>query len=158
MLGDGREALGVKIVAHLRGGKLVKGYTNTIPATDPKKLLQLESLELPAELEVTSEAGNVTLVERDALKALFFVRSFEGKNSYDEIKFFAAHPPIEGLWVRVKFTDGEVTEGVVRNSVRHLTDPGFLLKPPDPNCNNQAVYVIKQSLAEFRVLGVKSTF
>lgn len=148
----------VKIVAHLRGGKLVKGYTNTIPATDAKKLLQLQVLDLPEQLEVESEAGEVTRVQRDALKAVFFVKSFEGRNNYDEIKFFGSHPPIEGLWVRVKFYDGEVTEGMVRNSLHCLINPGFLLKPPDPASNNQAVYVIKGSLSEFLVLGVSPRF
>jgi hypothetical protein len=147
----------LKVVAHLRGGKLIKGDTNTLPAEDPRDLLELNPADLPQRITVRSDGKDVT-VECSQLKALFFVRSLEGKNTYDELKFFESHPPIEGLWVRLKFYDGETTEGVVRNSLQVLTSPGFLLKPPDPASNNQAVYVPKESLAEFRVLGVKSTF
>lgn len=146
------------MVAHLRGGKLVKGHVTALPAEDASELLNLNPVELPAHLTLRTEAGQEVSVECSQAKALFFVKSFDGKNTYDEVKFFESHPPIEGLWVRVKFYDGEITEGVVRNSLDHLKSPGFLLKPPDPSSNNQAVYVPKESLAEFRVLGVKSTF
>jgi len=86
------------------------------------------------------------------------VKSFEGRTDYQEIKFFESHPPVEGLWVRIKYYDGEASEGVVHNSLHHLTSPGFFLKPPDPESNNEYVYVLKSSLTDFRVLGVRSSF
>lgn len=154
---DGETAR-LKVVAHLRSGELVKGFTDALPAEDPTQLLSLDALELPARMSLKSESGKVISVSRDALKALFFVKTFEGKNTHDELRFFESHPPVEGLWVRVRFYDGEITEGVVRNSLCFLNSPGFLLKPPDPASNNQAVYVVKESLTEFRVLGVTSSF
>jgi len=92
------------------------------------------------------------------MKALFFVKSFEGNRQYSEIKFFNGEPKIEGLWVHLTFSDNEKTEGIVHNSVSFLTEPGFLMKPPDPNSNNQAVYVMKESLTAFRVVGVRANY
>lgn len=148
-----------KVVAHLSGGKLVKGYTDTLPVKDLDTLLKNEPVSMPREIAVrTVESGEPIAVPLESLKALFFVKTFEGSEDYKEIKFFAGHPPIEGLWVHMKFRDGECTEGVVRNSLHHLIDPGFLLKPPDPHSNNEIVYVVKNSLAEFQVLEVRHTY
>jgi hypothetical protein len=60
--------------------------------------------------------------------------------------------------VRVKFFDQEYLEGVLRNSAQLLVDPGFFLKPPDLQSNNEILYVIKSSLVDFRVLGVSPEY
>jgi hypothetical protein len=148
-----------KVVAHLSGGKLVKGYTDTLPAKDLDTLLKNEPVSIPREIAVrTVESGEPIAVPLESLKALFFVKTFEGSEDYKEIKFFEGHPPIEGMWVRVRFHDGETIEGIVRNSLHYLVDPGFLLKPPDPHSNNQILYVVKNFLRDFQVLGVRHTY
>jgi hypothetical protein len=106
----------------------------------------------------TAEGGKKQSVPLSGLKALFFVKSFQGNPQYSEIKFFNGEPKIEGLWVHLTFADNEKTEGIVHNSISFLTEPGFLMKPPDPNSNNQAVYVLKESLIHFRVVGVRSNY
>jgi hypothetical protein len=88
------------------------------------------------------------------MKALFFVRKFSGDQQYSEVKFFAAPPKIDGLWVRLTFYDGEATEGIIANSVRFLSDDGFYVIPLDPNGNNRLIYVVKVALKEFRILGM----
>ena len=148
-----------RVVAHLRNHKLVKGYTDALPASDLASLGEQEQVGLPAKIDVrlveTQETISLTL---KSLKALFFVKSFEGSKEYEEIKFFAPNPPIEGLWLWLKFFDNERIEGVVRNSLQYLIDPGFFLKPPDPESNNELIYVVKASLIEFRVQGVSATY
>ncbi len=148
-----------RVVAHLRNHKLLKGYTDALPASDLASLGEQEQVGLPAKIDVrlveTQETISLTL---KSLKALFFVKSFEGSKEYEEIKFFAPNPPIEGLWLWLKFFDNERIEGVVRNSLQYLIDPGFFLKPPDPESNNELIYVVKSSLTEFRVLGVRATY
>ena len=149
----------MKIVAHLRDGSLLKGYTDILPDEGVEQALRRGPLAIPKQFTIRTNGSrqNVT-VSCEKLKALFFVKSFEGRTQYQEIKFFESHPPVEGLWVRIKFYDGEASEGVVHNSLHHLTSPGFFLKPPDPESNNEYVYVLKASLTDFRVLGVRSTF
>lgn len=149
----------LKVVAHLRDHTLVKGYTDALPAAPPEGLLPRDSVTLPKKIPVRAvESGKQVTLSLDSLKALFFVKSFEGRKEYDELKFFEHHPPVEGLLVQVLFYDNESTEGVIRNSLNHLVNPGFFLKPPDPDGNNEIIYVVKSSLREFRVLGVKPSY
>lgn len=112
---------------------------------------------LPPRIAVRlGESGKQVEVPLDSLKALFLVKSFEGSKEYCEVKFLQQHPPINGLLVRIRFFDDELTEGVVRNSLHHLVNPGFFLKPPDPQSNNKMGYAGKRSLKGFQVLGVKA--
>lgn len=147
----------LKVVAHLRSGKLVKGYLE-LPFEGGAIDLKHKAVPLPDRIAVRAESGGAVEIEVDELKALFFVKRFEGRKEYREVKFFTITPDIEGLWVKVKFYDNEVTEGVVHNSLSFITNPGFFLKPPDPLSNNEITYIIKSSLIEFRVLGVKSSY
>ncbi|MCI0350924.1 MAG: hypothetical protein L0Z53_15975, partial [Acidobacteriales bacterium] len=72
-----------------------------------------------------------------------------------EVKFFESQPRIDGLWVRLYFSDNEAIEGIVANSMSFLVEDGFYLKPPDPNSNNRLMYVVKSALKDFTVLGVQ---
>ncbi len=149
----------LKVVARLREGKTLKGYIESFPVTDFDALIQQDPWELPREIGLRSaESAETFSVPLDSLKALFFVRTFEGSKEYKEVKFFEKNPPIAGLWVRVKFYDNEYLEGVVRNSIHYLVDSGFFLKPPDPASNNAILYVIKESLIGFHVLGVRKEY
>ncbi len=149
----------LKVVAHLRDHTLVRGYTDALPVADLEDLLREEPASLPQKIPVRSaESGKLVTVPVDSLKALFFVKSFEGHKEYKELKFFEQHPSIEGLLVHIQFFDNESTEGVIRNSLHHLVKPGFFLKPPDPQSNNEIVYVVTASLLDFRVFGVRSAY
>ena len=149
----------VKVVAHLHGGKLVKGFLKSAKTHDLEALFRHQLGGMESDIPIVSqESSAVVKLGVDSLKALFFVKSFEGSADYNEVKFFQSNPTVEGLWVQIKFQDGEVTEGVLHNSVRYILDAGFFLKPPDPLSNNHLVYVLKKSLADFRVLGVRSSY
>ncbi len=111
----------MKVVAHQREGKLIKGYADAVPAASLQALLHQDPEALPQEIGVRLvDSNNLISVPLGSLKALFFVKSFEGRAQYKEIKFFNTHPPVEGLWVRVKFFDGESFEGVLHNSIHYL--------------------------------------
>jgi len=149
----------LKIVAHLRTGKLLKGYTDLPLPTDSSGVVATVPVTLPKQIGIeVADGGRKHIVPLSSLKAMFFVKSFHGNPQYSEIKFFDSEPRIEGLWVHLTFTDGERTEGVIHNSLSFLNEAGFLMKPPDPNSNNQAVYVLKESLTIFRVVGVRANY
>lgn len=159
-MGEKGAATGLKVVAHRHDGSLVKGFTAGVPEFYERSLQSPATLALPPEslgLRL-AENGHQVEVPIEQLKALFFVKSFTGSTDYNEIKFFKAHPLQEGLWVRLRFRDGENTEGVVFNGIQFVIGPGFFLKPPDPHSNNEIVYVLKSSLDEFRVLGVRNHY
>ena len=147
----------VKVVVHLADGSLVKGVLTNSESFDPLSA-GLIGQTLPSEVALELSGGVRQVIDLNKAKALFFVKTLEGRSDYIEVKFSERNPQIEGLWTKLKFKDGEVTEGVLHNSVRYILDAGFFLKPPDPLSNNHLVYVLKKSLADFRVLGVRSSY
>lgn len=148
-----------KVVARLRDGKVLRGYL-TAPSTDsPEEFLREQASTSRGHIEIHSAESHAPLsLSLDSLKAVFFVKTFHGRKEYQEVKFFTKNPPIRGLWVRVEFYDHECLEGVVENSLRHVVEPGFFMKPPDTQSNNDILYVVKSSLSDFRILGVKAEY
>lgn len=149
----------LKVVAHKKSGQVFKGYADLPISMDVSLLPSHAPVVLPKSIDIVPETGGrVSHVQVDTLKALFFVKSFQGDSTYNETKFFNPEPKIEGLWVHLTFEDGEATEGIIHNNIGFLNEPGFLLKPPDPLSNNQAVYVLKNALAQFSVVGVRANY
>ena len=155
MAHDNQEDL--KVVAHLADGSLVKGYLREAESFDPLSA-GLTGNTLPSKVQLELASGAKTSVELHQAKALFFVKTLEGRTDYIEVKFFERNPQIEGLWIKIRFKDGEVTEGIVHNSLPFVGESGFFLRPPDPHSNNRVVYVVKAFLTDFRVLGIRSEY
>jgi len=133
-----------KVIARKTNGEILKGYMDVVPEGHEHGAITLTSLT----------EQRIEIPKRE-LKALFFVKKFSGNKEYSEIRFFETQPKIDGLWVRVTFYDNEIIEGIVANTIRFLMDDGFYLKPPDPNSNNRFLYVVKEALKDFTVLGVQ---
>jgi len=148
-----------KIVVHLADGTVVKGYMESAPALELEVLLGQPPRPFPTHLTLRSpQDGTRFQLDISKSKAVFFVKSFDGRRDYSEVKFFVNSPTIQGIWVQVRFKDNEYLEGVIHNSIHHLTGDGFFLKPPDPNSNNEMVYILKSSIVDYRVLGVRTTY
>jgi len=147
----------LKVVAHLADGSLVKGILRDSESFDPLAA-GLIGQTLPSTVSLDLPGGGSRIVDVGSAKALFFVKTLDGRSDYVEIKFFERNPQIEGLWIKIKFKDGEVTEGIVHNSLPFVADSGFFLRPPDPQSNNRVVYVVKNFLSDFRVLGIRSEY
>ncbi len=149
----------LKVVAHKKTGHLVKGYADLHVENGESGVFGIHPIALPKTLNIQpATEGRLAHVALDSLKALFFVKSFAGDPSYAETKFFNPDSKLEGLWVHITFEDGETTEGIVHNSIDLLNEPGFLMKPPDPQSNNNALYILKSALKSFRVVGVRSHY
>jgi hypothetical protein len=100
------------------------------------------------------QSSVVEEVPADLVKAVFFVRDFDGSAEHTELQFHTHAPVVPGIWMRVKFRDGEVIEGVVHNSIRYLIEPGFFLRSIDPGSNNRLIYVMKSCLVDHHILGL----
>ena len=84
------------------------------------------------------------------IKALFFVKSFEGKREYDERKDFIEGDRIQGRKVEVAFIDNEIIRGTtVGYDPQRL---GFFLIPIDPDSNNIRIFVVSTAVKSFRFL------
>jgi hypothetical protein len=148
-----------RVIVRLRDGNLIRGFLPAPEAESLDEFLHGQPPTFRQSIDITPmESGENLTVSLDDLKAVFFVKTFNGRTDYQEIKFFAKTPPIRGVWVRVEFFDHECLEGVVENSLRCLVDPGFFMKPPDAQSNNEILYVIKSSLRDFRILGVRTEY
>jgi len=147
----------LKVVAHLADGSLIKGILRHSESFDPLAAGAIGQT-LPSTVSLEIPGAGQRLVDVSRAKALFFVKSLEGRQDYVEVKFFERNPQIEGLWIKIKFKDGEVTEGIVHNSLPFVADAGFFLRPPDPQSNNRVVYVVKGFLSDFRILGIRSEY
>ena len=87
------------------------------------------------------------------IKCVFFVREFGDSDSLPR-KTFTTRPRSEGLWVRIKFKDGEILEGLMPNDLSITTAEGFLINPPDLRSNVQRMFVPRTALESLTVLAV----
>ncbi len=107
-----------------------------------------------AGVEMMTQDGQVAVIPFAQVKALHFVRDFEEKGDREERKVFASRPKLEGLWLRMRFNDAEVIEGILANDLLKLDSDGFMITPPDPYANTQKIFVPRLALSELSVLGV----
>jgi hypothetical protein len=105
-------------------------------------------------LELLSTSGVVAVVPYDEVKAVYFVRDFGADEPAPEKRTFSSRPKTEGLWVRMRFRDGEVMDGLFPNNLLQLESPGFTFVPPNPSSNSQRVFVPRSAVTEVHVLGV----
>ncbi len=108
----------------------------------------------PGGVELLTPDGNFTLLPYDEIKVVQFVKDFDPPDPGPERKVFTTRPKMDGLWVRVKFRDGEVMDGILANNLLQIEAQGFTVVPPDPYSNNQRLFLPRQALAELQVLGV----
>ncbi len=104
-------------------------------------------------LELLNTSGNVVAIDLKDIKAVYFVRDFGDFESPGR-KTFTSRPRTEGLWVRLKFKDNEVLEGMMPNDLSLTTAEGFLINPPDLRSNTQRIYVPRTALDSLTVLAV----
>jgi uncharacterized protein DUF6982 len=104
-------------------------------------------------LEVLNTTGNVVGIELKEIKGVYFVREFADSESLSR-KTFTSRPRSEGLWVRLKFKDGEILEGMMPNDLTQALPEGYLVNPPDLRSNTQRIFVPRTALASLNVLAV----
>ncbi len=104
-------------------------------------------------LELMNTAGNVVAIDLHEVKGVYFVREFGDSESLTR-KTFTSRPRVEGLWVRLRFRDNEVIEGMMPNDLLHEGSDGFSIIPPDTRSNTQRIFVPRAALAEMTVIGV----
>ncbi|HZT30461.1 MAG TPA: hypothetical protein VFA33_11285 [Bryobacteraceae bacterium] len=120
----------------------VLGYVN------PQTYLRGTGVEL-----LTPDGGFSTIPYED-VKTVCFVRDFEAPEPAVERRTFHTRPKMDGLWVRARFRDGEILDGILANNLLQLDAQGFTLIPPDPTSNNQRLFLPRAALTEIQVLGV----
>jgi hypothetical protein len=119
----------------------LKGYLN------PLTLARAEALDL-----LTPDGEHIS-VAMASVKSVYFVREFP-ETFQPERKVFLSRPKLDGLWVRLRFRDEDVMEGIVANDLLDLLDNAVQLTPPDLHGNTLRLFIPRSALAEMKVLGV----
>lgn len=119
----------MKLVLHRLDGSLLKGSTSDFAPA--RQTFHLKD----------QDTGQMTVVDTTELKAIFFVKSFEGNQHHIE------RTDVErtgfGKKIRVHFKDGETLFGYTTS---YSPDrPSFFVFPADPESNNQRVFVLDHS-------------
>lgn len=130
-----------KVIIQAFSGEPVRGYLN------PARLGLEETIEL---LTVEGERQSIPL---QTVKGIYFVREFTA-NFEPERKAFLSRPKLDGLWVRLKFRDQDVLEGIVANNLLSLLDHGVQITPPDLHGQTMRMFIPRTALDELTVLGV----
>ena len=129
-----------KVIVRKLDRDTVQGYVGAAFVSDGK-------------LELMNTAGKVVAVELREVKGVYFVRELGDSESLTR-KVFTSRPRMEGLWVRLRFRDNEIIEGIMPNDLLHEGSDGFSIIPPDTSANTQRIFVPRTALAEMTVLGV----
>lgn len=138
---DGAETLtmgeqtAAKIIARFIDGRVLKGHTRNF---DPERaIFTLHLIGAPQD----AEPMPIRLTD---LKAVFFVKDFDGEPRYSERKAFIT--PAPGRRLSVRFNDGEVLVGT--SLTYNPLKTGFFLFPADRFSNNDKAFIVAASIAE----------
>jgi hypothetical protein len=130
-----------KVVARFADGRIIKGMTaDFFPNKDAFHVNPVNAVGNGVPMEIST---------RD-LKALFFVKDFEGDPDHSERNEFDPSRPAIGRRLRVVFKDGETLIGTTTGY--QLGRPGFFLEPADPTSNIERCYVIVDATIEVRFI------
>jgi hypothetical protein len=130
-----------QVVIRFKSGKLLKGYTCDF--RPGKDIFSLTS-------DQRADDGETYKVKIADLKAIFFVKRFEGNALYREKKKFrdvdATH--LRGHRIELQFKDGEVIRGTTLDYA--VGKQGFFVTPVDPESNNEFVYVVTDAVRDVK--------
>jgi hypothetical protein len=124
-----------KVAIRFKDGRVLKGSTRDFMPGKP--LFHV----------YTDESPQASEIKMEDLKAVFFVKDFEGRPEYSEVKIFPEKlPTSKGRKIAVLFTDGELLTGFTL-----AYDPkrsGFFMLPADDMSNNDRIYVVASAVKE----------
>ena len=124
-----------KVVARFKDGTIKKGHTNDFFPNKPR--FHLNWLD-----------GKPEEVDIEKLKAVFFVKDFEGNKDYKKKYDDEIHAA--GRKIAVDFNDGESMIGYVLGYSPDRN--GFFMTPADSLGNNERVFVVKSATKDIKFL------
>lgn len=138
-----------KVVLRFDNGKVLKGYL---------KEFSQESQKISFEELGDKKCKSVSVED---LKAIFFVRGFEGDKKYKEQKKYGISKK-KGRKIFIRFRDNESLVGYLEGDMPwdkgfFLSKPdqkktGFFILPGDEKSNNVKVYVIKFAVKDIAAM------
>lgn len=140
---------GEMVVARFRDGTLLKGFVKNFTIDSDTVVLS------------DQKTGMGNRVPIDQLKALFFVKDFQGSSKHVERKAFGIRKH-RGRKVFIKFIDKESLVGFIEGEIPWdkgfslaklgKTAKGFFLTPVDGDCNNERVFVVGSAIENVTIM------
>lgn len=126
------------VVARYRDGRIIKGATYDF---GPQK----KGFHV---IPLGEEGGKVSEVLFSDLKAVFFVKSLEGKQDHPSAKegIDEKTEPTGQMKVKITFLDGETLVGTTQGYT--LEREGFFVVPLEGDSNNLRIFVISKAVKE----------
>ena len=137
--------LGKKTVVKFNDGKIIKGYTTDFNPN--RELFHVRPIDEGQE----EGQGEQVEVNLNDIKAVFFVKDFQGDKEYQKVRTFNGYSsgsPSQRKIV-VIFKDGENFYGTTHSYAPDRT--GFFVYPIDQNDNNDRVFVPRSALEKVHV-------
>ena len=138
-----------RVVVRFTDGKILKGHVRNFSANEIFVLLE----------EVGTRTEQSIPIEE--LKAIFFVKTFEGVSGYRDKKVYGIRKNI-GRKVYIRFNDGESMVGFLDGEIPwkkgfFLSKPdskhrGFFLIPVDADSNNIRVFVVGTAIKDITLM------
>ncbi len=138
-----------KIVARFNDKSLLKGYVNKFTGDSATVIIK------------EADTGKEHVVPMEDLKAIFYVKTFEGSKEYKEKKVYGPGKKL-GRKVFIKFLDGEKLVGFLEADVppdkilsflkSDGSKKGFFLVPVDRECNNTRVFAAWNAIDDITTL------
>ncbi len=127
-----------RIVVRFKNGNVLKGITHDFVPEKPK-------------FHLIHQDGHTEEIDTEALKAVFFVKSYEGNSQYQEVKGFSKVDPVtfRGMKIKVTFIDNETIYGSTLGYNKNRK--GFFIFPADPDSNNIRIYVVASAVKEVKL-------
>ena len=117
-----------KVVVRYNDGRILKETTT-------------DFFQNKVQFHVIEMGGESTTVYVEELKAIFFVKDYEGDKDYQPK--YDSDIAGGGKKIQVEFEDGETITG---HTLGYSPDRiGFFVTPADPESNNSRIFVIKAS-------------
>ena len=128
-----------KVILRFLSGRIIKGYL-------------CDFSPLNNHISVIDETSNKQDIQLNELKAVFYIKSFEGNKLYFEKRSFTKTSQ-KGKKILVRFKDGERLIGYLEGDVPwqrgfflESKKDGFFIIPSDDQTNNIKVFVVSTSL------------
>lgn len=124
-----------KVVVRFKDGTIMKG--NTIDFFPNKASFHLNCLD-----------GKLEEIDVEKLKAVFFVKDFEGNKDHKKKYDDSIHGA--GRKIVVDFNDGE---SIIGYALNYSPDrQGFFMTPADLSGNNERAFIIKSATKDIKFL------
>lgn len=138
---------GQKVILRFLDGKMLKGFVKDFSVGEGAVFIE-------------DESSNAQKIRLKDLKAIFFVRKFEGDKGRREKKSFSgSKSSARRLFVR--FKDGESMTGYLEGDapwrtgffLESVRETGFFMVPTDEESNNVRIFVVTSAVRDVAMIG-----